>query len=330
VEEVIYFQFSFNNLIISRKRDKKMLTVVIHITNFGESPELAVKSVIANKGLFNQLHFIYPAFQTEEESMYSNWLLIDKPNLNGVDVFFHVLEHAKNYSPESIIVRIPPNCEVKSGGFSSIKNAMKHANEKQSQFALSPVTVFNRFSIWTGFFIVLMLIETFWNRIFERGKLIEYTDVKAYFVMKKGKTQFFPDERGGGWIFNPTVIPKSYAGGTCVLRPFDDGYLMWKLHTHTNLKLMGYWILFYIPIYFMLAISWPSVLWGAISFSNIYFASYVISVWIFEVIVSYWVGSYYISCPKRIVYSLLFPVYWFFFPYVLIYARLTVPQKSWQ
>jgi hypothetical protein len=306
------------------------LSAVIKITSFNESPEFAVKSVIANKGLFNELHFIYPTFQSEEESMYPNWLLTDKANLNGISVFFHVMLHAKYFQSDSIIVEIPPNCEVKSGAFTTIKSAMKAANTKQTHFALSPVTSLNQFSLWHGFLIVLMMIESVWNRIFERGKLINYTDVKAYFVMKKGKINYFPEEKSG-WVFNESTIPKAYAGGTCILRPFDDdNFVMWKLHTHTNMSLIGLWIVPYSIFYFILGISWPSVLWGAISFSNVYFASYVFLVWLLEVFVSYRVGTFYISCPKRLVFSLLFPVYWFLFPYVLIYARLTVPQKTWE
>jgi hypothetical protein len=307
-----------------------MLSAVIRISNFGESPEPAVKSIIANKDRFKEVHFIYPSFQSEEESMYLGWK-DDKINLGEhIRVLFHVMLHAHLLDPDCIIVEIPPNCEMKQGAFTKIQNIMRSLDTKQNTCSLASTNSLPQGSFWVGFFIILNVIETIWNRLFERGKLIEYTDVKAYFLLKKGKVAYFPDS--GGYLFNSGTVPKVYSDGTAVLKQnFASVYehLMWRLHNHANLKLMGLWIFPYSINYFILAISWPAILRGAIAFDNVYFASYVLLVYFVEVIFSYWIGSYYIKTPKRLVYSLLFPIYWALFPWILIYARLTVPQKTW-
>jgi len=307
-----------------------MLSAVIHVTNFGESPEPAVKSIIASKDRFKEVHFIYPTFQSEEESMYPSWKE-DKVQLEGIRILFHILLHAHLLDSDCIIVEIPPNCAVKQGAFNKIQNMMKSVNTKQHTCSLASTSSLPQGSFWVGFFVILQVIESIWNRIFERGKLIEYTDVKAYFLIKKGKIAQFPE--AGGYLFNSGVIPKVYSDGTAVLQQQSFAsvfeYLMWRLHTHANLKLMGLWIFPYFINYFILAISWPAILRGAIAFDSFYFASYVVLVYVMEIVISYWIGVYYIKTPRRLVYSLLFPLYWALFPWVLIYARLTVPQKTW-
>lgn len=307
-----------------------MLSGVIHVTNFGESPETAVKSIIASKDRFKEVHFIYPTFQSEEESMYPGWKE-DKAQLGEqIRVLFHIMLHAHLLDPDCIIVEIPPNCIVKQGAFTKIQNIMKSTDARQHTCSLASTSSLPQWSFWVGFFVILQVIESIWNRIFERGKLIEYTDVKAYFLIKKGKTAHFPD--ASGYIFNSGTVPKVYSDGTAVLQqtfPSVYEHLMWRLHTHVNLKLLGLWVFPYFVNYFILAISWPAILRGAIAFDSFYFASYVILVYLVEVVMSYWIGSYYIKTPKRLVYSLLFPIYWALFPWVLVYARLTVPQKTW-
>ena len=221
--------------------------------------------------------------------------------------------------------------DMTANQINKIQNMMKSVNTKQHTCSLASTSSLPQGSFWVGFFVILQVIESIWNRIFERGKLIEYTDVKAYFLIKKGKIAQFPE--AGGYLFNPGVIPKVYSDGTAVLQQQSFAsvfeYLMWRLHTHANLKLLGLWIFPYFINYFILAISWPAILRGAIAFDSFYFASYVVLVYLVEIIVSYWIGTYYIKTPKRLVYSLLFPLYWALFPWVLIYARLTVPQKRW-
>lgn len=307
------------------------LCAVIHITNFNESPRPAIQSIIANKDRFKQIHFVYPLYQSEEDSMYPEWLKEDKNLLGGgIEVFFHIALHAQALDANCIIVEIPANCEVKQGAFSKIQNIMKSADTKQNTCALATTTSLPYFSIWGGFFVILQVIESIWNRIFERGKLIEYTDIKAYFLIKKGKVQYFPDNNG--YLFNMGTIPKVYSDGTAVLRPNNFSifeFLMWRLHTHANLKLLGLWVLPYSINYFIFAISWPLILRGAFAFGDFYFASYVLLVWIVQVLFSYWISVHYIKCPKKLIYCLLFPLYWALFPWILVYARLTVPQKTW-
>jgi hypothetical protein len=291
-----------------------MISIVIKITGFSESPRRAISSILKNLDKIRDVHIIYPNYSSDDESMYKGWK-DDKKIITAAAkaVFIEPSLDSKNFDSDDIVVEIPPNCELKSGAFSIIENEMKNAKPNQTHLGLSTVTKFSGFSLWYGFFIVLYTIDWIWNRLFERNKLIQYTDVKARFIIKKGKVTHFPEKSIVWRFWNVDTIPKIFTE-TAVI---EGGNIIAVLNNHSYMTI-GLWLLIYGPIWFVVSTAMLSMP-GSV---------YSISMWIFGSTLAWLTTKDYVKLTGSLFYVLAFPFYFILFPILLIYSKNTVP-KNW-
>jgi len=311
-----------------------MIVIAIHITGFSESPISAIRGILANKSRVNEVRFIYPSYQDDKTSMYPEWSEHRKELEDAnVGVYFDATLNADNLSNGSVVVEVPPYCELKLGAFESISKEIGNANMAQTHFALSTSTKLRKFSLLYGFLVVLTVIDWLWNRFYEHNKLVQYTDVRGRFLLRKGQRRFLPKENEFTWrLWNSQVMPKVYAGDTAILSPPPPvsgwSYIVWLLHTHKHLG-MGFWIAPFSAIWGFLSISWFTMLWNAIIYRSFWLGGYATSIWAIEICISFLICGHYIRLDYKNVFYVLFPVYFMLFPFMLMYSKLTTPQVNW-
>lgn len=298
-----------------------MLTIAIPISSFGESCKDAIESIIANRIHVGQVRIIYPAYRDDATSMYPKWPehreTLEK---NNIGVFFDAKLNPDNLeNATSVVVEVPPTCRLTLGAFDSIHNQIKSANATQTHFSLATSTEFRGFSLFHGFFIVLTVLDWFWNYFFEFNKLIQYTDVRGRFILKKGGKTFLPDANQFSWrLWNSNVMPKVYAGDTARLQGLD---IISRLHNHSHMK-FGLWLILFLPVWFILTSSWYSMISMAISFRSAWMGSYALTIWVVEILFCMLISGHYVKNPYNKFFYALFPIYFAFFPFILVYSKL--------
>lgn len=301
-----------------------MSAIVIHISSFFESPRRAVRGVVANRNRVKELHFVYPLFQDEESSMYPEWLIEDRPKLEKaqVKIFFNARLAVEHFGSDvQIITEVPPECEMTLGAFDTVKETMKKATTTQTHFGLTTKTVLNGFSILYGFLIVSTLIDWFWNRIFERNKLIQHTDIQSRFILQKGKHRYIPEGDRFTWrLWNPSVIPKQLAGDTAVIVPRQGDYTARYLNQHAHYG-FGLWLLPLLSFWIVLSITWTVALYAGIKTMAFIPNSYAFGMWAAEFILCSLICGHYMESRANLFYYVMFPVYFALFPFAVVYYK---------
>ncbi len=293
-----------------------MLQVAIHLSEFEPDCSEAIKGILANSEHVDELHLIYPSFEDEESSMYDGWKE-DKIKLVNAEIepVFEARIHTESLSEATVLIEIPPTCRLKLGAFDAIREQIQSAGTAQTHFALATSTEVRGFSIWTGFLVVLTVIEWIWNHFFERSKLIQYTDVRGRFVLRKGETLILPEEHQTSWRFwNANVMRKRYAGDTCVLKGMD---IFARLHNHRYLGL-GLWVIPFFFFWFVYTFAWAPVIQNMTLWTSVY----TLALWVLQICVAYLVSGWYIKSRYNVLFCLLFPLYFAAFPFMLVFSRL--------
>ena len=307
-----------------------MTNLVVHITGFCESPKRIVESVLANKEAPARITFVYPGYVDDKTSMY-NGFSKDRETLAERGIRIVIANHLEP-TPDLLVVEAPPTAKLTLGCFETLKRLEALCTPSQTEFAVSTVKKFESFSVWYGFFIIGLMIEWFWGRIWELGKFNNYADVRARFVLRKGSRHaFFAEHTLASRIRNTHMMPTAYGGNTAIFTPHENGFefIHWYFFTHRHFTLIGLWLMLYGAFYFWLAISWTGIAWAVWQYKNFYVFVYVASVWVAEALISSWVSSHHASIPYRVLLCCMFPFYFALFPFVMAYCRLSIPQKSW-
>lgn len=297
-----------------------MLAVAIHLSAFEPDCSEAIKGILANRDQVKEVHFIYPSFEDEGTSMYRGWAK-DRTELeqSHVRIFFDAKINPENLKEASVVIEVPPTCRLKLGAFESIREQIKTADATQTHFALATKTDIKGFNIWLGFLVVMTVIEWLWNRVFERNKLIQYTDVRGRFLIRKANKFLLPEESLSSWrIWNANVMPKVYAGDTAVLKGLD---IFARLYHHRYFG-MGLWLIPFLVIWGMLTLSWTTMIGTAIHYRSLWMGTYALSIWTVEVLISLAICGYYIQNRYNSLFYLLFPVYFMAFPFILVFSKL--------
>lgn len=295
------------------------LAVAIRISDFRESPERAVRSVLAHKDRISELHFIHPTYR-EGDELYPGWLQNDAVKLGPILVHFDATLNGANFGPQvTQVIELAPSTELCLGAFEQVKQLTKSAQIHQNHIAISTGTIFRGLvNPWYGFAVVMTVIDWIWNRTIGWNRLIQSNDIHVRFLMRKGKRAFLPEP-----TFS-SIYPRQY--GANVARTQPDSVL-WLLNTHSNLKL-GWWIVLFSPIWLFLTLSWVSVVSGAIFAQSLVLGSWVGSAWMVQSLMAHLICANYLQMPYAWVYHLLFPAYFAAFPFYLIYSRLYIPQRK--
>jgi hypothetical protein len=297
---------------------------VITITDWNESPQNAVKSIVSNKKYVKELHFVFPGYDEQrEKELYSDWMK-DKQSLldGGVEVYFDATLKVDYYKdPKMLLVEIPPNCIMKLGDFELLSSKSKQCTEQQTHFGIGATLNLGKFSFWYGFLVVLSVMEWFMNVWFNK-KLYQYTDVRARYIMTKGKYKFFPLEHTVlSYFWNSHTAKKEYGNATVENLTSAKITTQWVLWNNQTFK-FGLWILAFIPIYVFFTISWIGVL-STFMHNNWVITTSSVSMWIMEFIISYLIASNYLKVDYLVLLCIFFPVYWILFPLVLVWAKFS-------
>jgi hypothetical protein len=301
-----------------------MFSIVTNITSAGESPRLVVQSVLNNLNFVRDLHFIYPHYiPDEEDNLYPGWKR-DREKLQNAQIpyKFEARLNVENFSDDknTILVEVPPNCDLRLGDFERLKTQAGSADYAQTHFGLGTRFQMEGFSVWYAYLVICMVIQWFINRFAYNNKLYYYTDVRARFVVCKGKTKFIPVEHTYLWtLWNPNVMQKQYENATVSANEFPTpfSFVRWVLSNHTALG-FGLWILPFIPVWFFFSISPISIVLGYQSFI---FTMSGISVYITEVGIAYLIAKTHSDMPWTFAYCLMFPLAWITFPFVLTFSK---------
>lgn len=283
-----------------------MISAVIKISPFNESPKRAIQSIISNLNYVKDVHIIHPGY-TAPDCMYDGWSE-DRKSLATKAVLIEADLNASNFDPECLVVEIPPTCELKLGAFNILLEEGKCAKSHQTHLALSTRTILPGNSLFYGFFVVLFTIDWIWNRLFEFNKLIQYNDVKGRFIIKKGKSVHFP-ERSFTWrIWNAETIPKVYTKHASVL----ETSIVRTLYNHLYLG-WGLWIFILFPIWIVVTLVFLSMQ-GSV---------YAILMWITMSTLAFLTTKDYLvmGAGMKLFSILAFPFYFIASPLLLVYAK---------
>ncbi len=239
--------------------------------------------------------------------MYANWphdrAIIEKA---GKTVTFASEVDASDFDPICPVVFIPPYCELKLGGFTSICKAAERAGKNDFYVAFIPKVSIPSSRMSFGFTLVMYMINWFSSLPYFR-KLVQSTDILVTFVCTKGKQQYLQNSPNSGLL--PTtrgIMSRHLLDAGAILK---DPPLMWIIKT----RRLGPWILFYglfyMPIFF-------TFLW--IHSLAVYTALNATLV----VLLTYFTTRNYVSTPSHAIYCLLSPVYFLLFPLVLIHGKI--------
>lgn len=301
---------------------------VIYISGFDECPKRAIGGILPNMAWFSQVILVYPGYKSDRESLYKEWVE-NRATLERAGVAVRIVPSLKvEYVAELAdgILEIPPNCQVRQGALDTIQGRMQASQSaSETHFALSTVTRYERFSLLFGFLMIAQVINWFWDRVWEFGKLYQFTDVRYRAIVEKAGKRYIPEERSFVWRFwNATCLPKAYAGDQAVLRAFESPaeYVHWVLYQHNHMG-WGWWVFPFFTIYLILTFAGLGLLW----YQTV--SVYILLVLALEITASNAICSHYMSMPYLALLCLLFPIYWIAFPVVLIYCKNTVPKSSW-
>lgn len=295
---------------------ERIFSVIIPIDDPSTSAEHAISGVLTHKKRIRELYLVYPGYQDDERSMYKGWVAHRKIlGDDGIHIHIESTLDASKVDPEAILIRISPYCELKMGAYDAVYAQMQAASASQMRGGLFSVTELQGLSPLYGFFVVLQTITWFWNRVWERNKLFQFSDVRSTVVLTKGRRRFLPDDSSFFWRFlNPTTMPGIYCPHA-VNRPPSDP--TWTLRNHLHVG-FGLWILVYVGLWFIMAVGVTSILSIRTSIFEI---GIPLSAWITSSLVSYATCKDYLVMRHRWIYHALFPFYFVLFPFMVMYSR---------
>jgi hypothetical protein len=152
---------------------EKVLAGVIEISKFKESPERAVKSVLAHYKKFRELWFVSEQV-TNESVLYENWSKdLNKLREFNIEIgFATTLKECQNKIKATLCLEIPPTCSFKDKEalnqlFVRV-NSMKKQKYVQRRHAIQLKTEFDgKFSPWY-MFVCLVFVLDWWRHVFSR------------------------------------------------------------------------------------------------------------------------------------------------------------------
>jgi hypothetical protein len=277
-----------------------------------ECSRVAVCGIINNLKSIKDVHFIYPNYQNDAESMYKEWSL-DRKTIEdgGKTVHFEASLEAENFDAGCPVVRIPPYCELKLGAFKAIEETALRASKNDMHFALVPKCNVSTTSIANVFLIVTFMLNWI-HSLFYFSKLVQSTDILVSFVVKKGKHQFFPTEPNCGFALSSGIISRVPIDSMGMLHiPSGWEGLRWVLRNHLNFK-FGLWMLGFIPLY--LACTFPIIFILDLSF-------YALMNGTILIVLAFFTTRRVVIVPHYPLTCLLTPFGFILFPVVLMHAK---------
>ena len=278
------------------------ICAVIRVTKDNEPYHIALASIRLNRRFVNQVILEHPTFPGG-----------DTPE--GVERIVSQLKPTDILNSNSVLAFIPPTCSMTQGCFEQILATSDTLQAHQTQFGVETKSSVGN-SPWVGFFIILYAWQWLW-RSFERGKFINYTDIRCCHLIRKGNAVHLPPEHLFSWrIRNDSTLPSVDGRDLATLDPVPS--LMWALRMDRYMS-WGLWLLPFFSIWSFSSFAWFQVfaIW------NWRINLLILAAWISIVIVCFFTTKNKIVSRLHLLYSLLSPIYLFLFPFVLVSGRLS-------
>ncbi len=299
------------------------MTGVIELTGFAEDCSQAVRSLVPLKHYLKNLIIVHRAYVDDEKSMYPGWIE-DKAALDPVQVTF-VARLDEVYVEGQTVVEINPYCSVRQGALDTILATVKSASPYQTHLGLSTSLVLDGFSLFYGFLIVSYVVDWFWQRVWNRDKMYQALDVRARRVVEVGGKKYIPESSWLWYIRNTGCIPRIYGGESVVTKPTNvKGWelVVWYFYNHRH-YCWSWWIMPFSLIWAILTMAAYGLFLGNLT------SIYILTVWLWEITAAYLICENYIKLDLSLLLYPFFPVFWVLFPLVIVYSKITTPQRAW-
>ena len=296
-----------------------MFTFVIPISNLKESPETAITSLINHPKYVKNIKVAYSGYGGDDDSLYKGWHR--HKTEHNIEVIPSM--NLKHFSDDTeVIVEVPPYVNLKLGDFENLISQSKECSVTQNQFALGTTFTSNYFNLLHGILMIMTVMEWFINRLWYGNKLINYHDVRARFIIRKGKERYLGNDYSYFWnIWNREVKRKQYGDAYIQLDNHYPQSSDWLLYNNRVYN-FGLWILFDIPFYVVISLSFSSLIlytwspWVVVGAGT--------GLWSFEILISFLICRHYLRVPYLLVFCFLFPIYWVSFPFILLYFKFSI------
>lgn len=296
-------------------------TAVVRVTEFNESCKAAVAGLISCQKYFKQIIFVHPSYVDDETSMYNGWIE-DREKLKSVSQIDFVYDLKAHSIHGDSIIEITPYCQLRPGGIEHLHAQIKASSVQETHFGLTTDIIVRDWSLFYGFLVISQFIDWWWQRVWNRGKLYQYTDVRVRTLICKGGQRYLPETSFFWRVWNngckSRIYGKDYAQ---TWAPRGYGFTLWYFYNHLHYR-WSWWLFPYSFFYIIYTLAG----WALIVNRN-YTSLYILAIYLFQTISSYFICESYMKISNGALYYLAFPIYWALFPFFLIHAKLYVPQR---
>jgi len=164
----------------------KNFSAVIKISEFDESPEEAIVSVIKNSTYFVDLHIVKTGYNTQVD-LYSNWKN-DLASLKecGLEPTWHSGSVDLSKLKAKAKIDIEPDMYISDGALNIFVLNMQKYHDSYDNYAVSSITTLSsdkRFiGVWSyGLLLVIMMLDVFRSYI-SLFKYYKTTDLRVQFL----------------------------------------------------------------------------------------------------------------------------------------------------
>jgi hypothetical protein len=258
---------------------------IIEISEFGESPSAAIKSIVANPGYFKEVHLVQHGYSSSNVPYYAWPSDIKALTALGLAPVWHArLDTDKVRAGAAVYIQ--PDAQVADGALSMLHEDMVYGakNAKnQTHFAVTPITsirldrdkrrdplewILTLVDVMSyGFLLVVMMVD--WGRsLFNGYKYHPTFNLRAVclFTTYPQRVQQAPT-RFSWWLWNPNQC-RAKSGGSALLHipKGKNTGLSFVLRTIKTHQMLGYgaWVFGFIFYYWLFAWPW----WNGLAFKG--------------------------------------------------------------
>lgn len=329
---------------------ERRVSAVIRISEFDESPEQAVQTVLENPQFFKDLHIVKFGYSTVEK-LYPEWPTdLEALEKLGLSPVWHADLDLRKLETHAI-VELTPDLRATDGALTALIEDMNKYGGSCDHYAVSSITfveyakrptpgVVLEALLSYGFLLVVLMMDTFRSAI----NLFQYhrtVDLRATFTMATygERVRLAPNRWWMWWFFTGTCTSKR-GGAACMQVPSekDQGlqFVLRTIKTHRSLGI-GLWIFGFALYYFFFA--WPY--WNYLVdprtrlgswLSRDMTALYWMIPYLLHTALVGWVAWQWIELPFRLL-PLLIIGYTFVLtvsPIILFYARFHSSRAAWK
>lgn len=246
--------------------DQFLGEAVITVSDFNESIEPAIKSVVRNHSYFKALHIVKYGYNSQEDQ-YGDWqndlALLTQHNL--VPIWHSEFDASRMI--QQAVIHIQPDHQIKNGALDVLYGDMQK-NYTQSLFSVTSETDLSEKKVtikkllqvpFYGFLLVVLALDVI-RSIWNLTRYHRTVDLRAQTVTTTyPKRAWLTERRWWLWVFYTRVSGSNGGGAALGQTPTekDRGIVFVLRHIKTHARMgLGVWIFMYIVYYYLFAYPW--------------------------------------------------------------------------